>query len=109
MTPTNYSFLSTLAPGCIGDLRKIDILIDDEAHVLRWDRCWVVIDLSPRAEFCDICSHDNMRRDPWRMECELSKVLENVCQREGGKKLVLQDFYALSSAVERAVKHKWSA
>ena len=107
MTPMSYVFLNTLAPGCLGDLRKIDMLFEDKADVVRWDRCWVDIDLSPGARLCDVWSDEKMRKDGQRMKDKLRKVLRGISGRGQGKKLVLEDFNVLSSAVERAVKCKW--
>ena len=109
MDPRSFIFLTTLAPGCIGDIRLLDIQFRDAAYVLTVEDFWVDVDFND-AKLCYVDCTDGMKKNRRSIKMEVKKVLKKVARRQGrkgrkGRKgLKLQDFYNLGAAVERALE-----
>ena len=108
---TSYIFLTTLAPGCIGDLRKLELSFYDKGIYPDWQKCKFKVNLTDSNKICRIMKGYPTRCDEdddidWGafLKNGLKGELKKVSQRSGVGKLEMEDFYALAKAMERGVE-----
>lgn len=103
LSDRSYIFLTTLAPQCIGDLRRLQLSFKARHRAIPWKLQKFKVDLRPGETSSKIFvrGRESCGRNLLQ-QCK--NVLERVSKREGKKKLRLKDFYDLAVAVEHGIE-----
>ena len=109
LSAESHIFLTTLAPGCMADMRKLEVEFSNTRHVLPWRYCSFKVDLNPRGELCQAGGRRPVKgvhtaKRVRVMAEELKTQVKKIFAREKRVEFTMNDVHDLGVAAERAVK-----